>query len=231
TLHDDSDDHYEIITSGLPSTEVRSVAADRNGRVWVATPQGAAAWSEDGVRVYSVQNSGLLSNNVYRVRVDASSRVWFLCDIGLSVFDQISGRWSNHTAQNSGMIANDQSLTNFYSALEIDDEHGVAAIGTQRGLSLFEFGVAPDTSGRPGVKVFPNPCVLGANEWVVVSELPEQASVEIRSLAGRTVAQLEVDQGMRRAVWRPGSVAGGIYLVKVDCPKGTRIERVAVVSR
>ena len=231
TLHDDSDDHYEIITSGLPSTEVRSVAADRNGRVWVATPQGAAAWSEDGVRVYSVQNSGLLSNNVYRVRVDASSRVWFLCDIGLSVFDQISGRWTNYTAQNSGLIANDQSLTNFYAAIEIDDEHGVAAIGTQRGLSLFSFGVAPDTSGRPGVKVFPNPCVLGANEWVVVSELPEQASVEIRSLTGRTVAQLEVDQGMRRAVWRPGSVAGGIYLVKVDCPKGTRIERVAVVSR
>ncbi len=231
TLHDETDDRYEIITAGLPSTEVRSVATDREGKVWAATPQGAASWSEGDVRVYSVQNSGILSNNVYRVRVDASSRVWFLCDNGLSIFDQVSGRWTSYTSQNSGLITNDQLLTKFYDVLEIDDEHGVAVIGTQRGLSVFDFGVPPDTSGQPAVNVFPNPCVLGLHDWVVISELPEQSTVEIRTLTGTLVAELEVDEGMRRAVWRPGSVAGGVYLVTIHCPQGTRIERVAIISR
>jgi len=44
------------------------------------------------------------------------------------------------------------------------------------------------------------------------------------------VATLDVDAGLRRAVWRPEGVASGLYLVLVTSPVGSRVERVAVVS-
>lgn len=233
TLHDDADDVYDIITTtrGLPSSEVRSVAVDAEDNVWVATPGGAAAWDGSSVRVYTTGNSGILDNNVYRVRADRSGRIWLLCQSGLSMFDRVSGRWTNYTAQNSGLIKSAEGITDFYTALEVGSDQGLVAVGTQRGLSILRLQTEPDTMPGAHVSVFPNPCVLGVNEWVVISGLPERAAVEIRTLQGIPVARLQVDQGMRRAVWRPGNAASGIYLIRVSGPGGFRVERVAVVGR
>ncbi|MBN2536721.1 hypothetical protein JXB37_00430 [candidate division WOR-3 bacterium] len=229
TLHDPSDDRYAVRTAGLPSNEIRSVATGLDGFVWVATPQGAAKWDGTRFRVYDDDNSGILSDNIYRVRVDASGRVWLLCDIGLSVFDPVSERWSNYTPYNSGLIANHEGITGFYTSLEIDRRRGVCAIGTQRGLSLFRFGSDSAAVSGASIKVYPNPCVLGTHTRIVIDSLPESARVEVRALTGRPVAELEVDEGLHRAVWEPGGVAGGLYLVVVIGPGGRRVERVAVV--
>jgi len=230
TLHDKTDDRYEILVAGLPSSEVRSCAVDPENNVWVATPQGAAVWDGEDFRVFTTGNSGLLDNNVYRVCIDASSRAWFLCQNGLSIFDQVSGRWTNFTSQNSSLIENIHGINDFYTSLEIDNEQGFAAVGTQQGLSLLNFGT--DTQGQNGthLAVYPNPCVLGVHEWVVIDSLPDQSEVEVRTLEGYLVAKLRVDRGMHRAVWRPGRIASGIYLMVVSCPQGTRVERVAVIS-
>ena len=99
TLTDRADDRHEILVSGLPSSEVRSVAVDGDDNVWVATPQGAAVW--DGERFSSV--SGLRSDNVYRIRFDGSGRAWFLSEAGLSILDLVSGRWTNPSG---GLIPN-----------------------------------------------------------------------------------------------------------------------------
>jgi hypothetical protein len=229
TLHDPADDRYGIRTSGLPSTEVRSVATDMGGLVWGATPQGAASWDGARFRVYNEDNSGILSDNVYRVRVDASGRVWMLTDNGLSVFDPVSDRWTNYTPFNSGMLANHEGITGFYTSLDVDRERGFCAIGTQRGLSLFRFGSDSVPPSGPSICVYPNPCVLGVHPRVVVDSLPESAEVEIRTLTGHIVASLEVDEGLHRAVWEPAGMAGGLYLIVVRGPMGRRVERVAVV--
>lgn len=231
TLNDRSDDESQIVTAGLPKGEIRSVAVDGEDRVWVATPQGAAVLDDDKITVYTTSNSGLLSNKVSRVRTDASGRVWFLCDIGLSVYDVVADRWSRYTPLNSGLIPNDQDLDNFYSALEVDPLQGMVAVGTQRGLSVFRVADAPDPGDFPRVAVYPNPCVLGTHERIVVDSLPRDARVEIRTLGGRPVARLVVDQGMGRAVWRPRDVASGVYLVVSVSSSGTRVDRLALVRR
>jgi hypothetical protein len=229
TLFDRSDDRDTILSSGLPSSEVRSVAVDREDNVWVATPQGAARWDGSTFRLFTTGNSRILSSNVYRVRVDASDRVWFLTEAGLSIYDQVTTAWTNYTPQGSGLIANTQAISGFYSALDISNEIGLAAIGTQRGLSLFDYSI-PAGSTAEHLRVYPNPCVLGVHLGLIVDSLPDDvAGVQIRTLEGRPVGDLSIERARHRAVWKPQDKASGIYLIVVTTPRGIRVERVALV--
>ena len=230
TLSDQSDDSDTILVGGLPSAEVRSVAVDGQDNVWVATSQGAAVWNGASFQVFSTANSGILANNVYRVRVDASDRVWLLTETGLSIYDQVARSWANFTPQNSGLIANVQGTVLFYSAMTLSNELGLGLIGTQRGLSVYNYSVEPESTAEH-LRVYPNPCVLGVHTGVVIDGLPYDATkVEVRTLVGRQVAELQVETARHQAVWRPRNQASGLYLLVVSTPRGVRVERVAVVS-
>jgi len=231
TLLDKSDDRHQLFAAGLPSTEVRSVAVDGQDRVWAATPQGAAVWDGSAFQVYTPANSGLLSGDLYRVRVDGANRVWLLSDLGLSVFDPVSNRWESYTARNSGLIANALGLDGFYAALDLDDEQGIARIGTARGLSLLTYRVERESVEAPAPRVYPNPCVLGVHGGVVIDGLPPDAEVHVYALSGQPVAAVKASPGLGRAVWLPGKQASGLYLLVIRSPKGTRVERVALVQR
>ncbi len=231
TLHDRRDDRDTVIAQGLPSREVRSVAVDGQGNIWVGTPQGAAVWDGKELRSFTTVNTGnaLASNNVYRVRVDASDRVWLLCDGGLSVFDQVANSWQTYKPQNSGLIPNPQGLSNFYTGLAVSDRLGRVLVGTQRGLSVLDYA-APSGSSAERMRVYPNPCILGVHQGLVIDSLPDDASrVEVRTLDGRPVAELRVESALRRAVWRPGDRASGLYLLVVTTPRGTALARAALV--
>jgi hypothetical protein len=205
------------------------VAVDGADRVWVATPQGAAYWNGSEFRVFTTGNSGLLSNNVYRVRVDASDRVWLLTDAGLSILDQITSRWTGYTPQNSGLIANPQGIAGFYSSMDVNDVVGRALLGTRQGLSVFDFAESTGSSAEM-LRVYPNPCITGIHEGVIVDSLPDDAvGAEVRTIDGRLVASLRIETARHRAVWRPSGEASGLYLFIVRTPRGVRVERFALV--
>jgi hypothetical protein len=230
TLHDQSDDSDTVLAGGLPSSEVRSVAVDGQDHVWVATSNGAAMWNGSSFQVFNSANSGILANNVYRVRIDASDRVWLLTEAGLSIYDQVARNWTNFTPQNSGLIANLQGFVGFYKALALSNELGLGLIGTQRGLSVYNYSVEPESTADH-LRVYPNPCIIGVHSGVVIDGLPYDAtSVGVRTLDGRLVAELRVETARHQAVWRPQSKASGLYLLVVNTPRGVRVERVALVS-
>ena len=231
TLSDRSDDFDTVLVGGLPSAEVRSVAVDGEDHVWAATSAGAAVWDGSSFQVFSTSNSGIGSNSVYRVRVDASDRVWLLTERGLSIYDQVARTWTSFTPQNSGLIANPLEIVRFYSALTISDELGLGLIGTQRGLSVYDYALEPESTAEH-IRVYPNPCVLGVHSGVVIDSLPYDATaVVVTTLAGRPVAELSVEKARHQAVWRPRGQASGLYLLVVRTPRGVRVARVAVVGR
>ena len=81
------------------------------------------------------------------------------------------------------------------------------------------------------LRVYPNPCILSVHSGVVIDGLPYDATkVEVRTLAGRQVAELEVETARHQAVWRPKNQASGLYLLVVSTPRGARVERVDLVS-
>ena len=232
TLADKSDDQYRVITQGLPSPEVRTVAVDDRGRVWAGTSQGAAVWDGTSFQVFTTENTGggLPSNNVYRIRVDDSHRVWVLTDKGLVIYDPVTTQWVDYGA--GGLITNPLGIVGFYSGLDVNSGAGKVAVGTQRGLSVRDFGTkAPETAGH--LRVFPNPCILdpaNSDRRVVIDSLPDVVTnVRVYTLAGRPVANLGVDRALHRAVWNPQDVSTGIYLLVVISPNGSRVERVALV--
>ncbi len=230
TLSDRSDDSNTILVGGLPSAEVRSVAVDGQDNIWVATSNGAAMWNGSSFQVFSTANSGILVNNVYRVRVDASDRVWLLTESGLSIYDQVARSWSSFTPQNSGLIANTQGSVRFYSAIALSNQLGLGLIGTQSGLSVYNYSVEPESTAEH-LRVYPNPCVLGVHSGVVIDGLPYDATkVVVRTLAGRQVAELQVEPARHQAVWRPRNQASGLYLLVVSTPRGVHVERVALVG-
>lgn len=228
TLFDPSDDRHTLHTAGLPSTEVRSVAVDNNDNVWVATPQGGAVWNGSGFRVYNTANSPLLSNDLYRVRVDGAGRVWFLSDLGLSIFDVATRRWTNYTPQNSGILPNPQGLAGFYTALDLDDYRGRAGVGTTRGFSLFNFASSYDTT-TTRLRVYPNPFITKVHSGVVIDGLPNDARVQVYTLSGKPIAELSVNPGTGRAVWHPSNVTNGLYIIVATSGLGSYTEKVAVV--
>ena len=131
-------------------------------------------------------------------------------------------------AQN--LIANTEGIVGFYSSLALSDSLGLGLIGTRRGLSIYNYSVKPESTAEH-VRVYPNPCILGVNSGVVIDGLPYDATnVGVRTLAGRLVADLQVEQSRHAAVWRPHNLASGLYLLVVTTPRGARVDRVALVS-
>lgn len=229
TLFDPSDDAHTLHTTGLPSTEVRSIAVDFSDNVWVATPQGGAVWNGKEFRVYTTANSPLLSNDLYRVRVDGAGRVWFLSDLGLSIFDVATYRWTNYTSQNSGILPNPEGLSPFYTALDLDGNQGVAGIGTTRGFSLFNFAIPYDTA-TTRLRVYPNPFIAKEHSGVIIDGLPKDAQVRVYTISGKPVAELSVMPGAGRAVWYPKDMSNGLYVIVATSGLGSYTEKVAVIQ-
>ena len=76
---------------GLPSTEIRALARDADGYLWVGTADGLARHDGVGMRVWRYQPgdaNGLPGNHVQALVVDAANRVWAAVEgEGVSVLD------------------------------------------------------------------------------------------------------------------------------------------------
>ncbi|MEO0073141.1 MAG: two-component regulator propeller domain-containing protein [candidate division WOR-3 bacterium] len=232
TLHDPSDDVHKLHVSGLLSTDVRSVAVDRDDNVWVATQQGAAVWDGSSFRTYTVENtgSGLLSNNLFRVRVDAANRVWLLSERGLSVLDLVSGKWESFSRQNSRIIPNIQDISGFYTGLSMNSRTDAVVVSTRRGLSVFNQLPKEDTT-LADINVFPNPCIIGIHDRVAIGNLPSSSRVMIYTLTGQLLAELVPDPRLGRAVWKPSHLASGVYPFVALTPQGSIVGKIALVNQ
>ncbi|RZA22179.1 MAG: hybrid sensor histidine kinase/response regulator [Lysobacteraceae bacterium] len=78
-------------TQGLPSTEIKVLARDHDGYLWIATADGLARYDGVGMRVWRRQPGdglGLPGNNVQALMVGPDQRVWVATEGGgISVLD------------------------------------------------------------------------------------------------------------------------------------------------
>ncbi|MFS8136620.1 MAG: ATP-binding protein [Thermomonas sp.] len=85
--------HFRItgIAQGLPSTEIKGLARDRDGYLWIATADGLARYDGVSMRVWRhdvAEPSGLPGNNIQTLMVDAQDRIWLSVEgAGISVMD------------------------------------------------------------------------------------------------------------------------------------------------
>ena len=128
---------YDKSNSGLPDNDVRSIAIDGSGNVWIGTCGGLAKYDGTNWTTYTTSNSGLPDNQVMSIAIDRSDNKWIGCYTdwtgiyggGLVKFDGTN--WTIYNPSNSGL------LSNFTSSIAIDDNDN-EWLGTDSGLVRFD---------------------------------------------------------------------------------------------
>lgn len=107
--------HFRIIgpAQGLPSTEIKALARDNDGYLWIATADGLARYDGVGMRVwrYDPANpAGLPGNNIQALMVDADDRVWIAVEgAGISVLDAKRQAFVHYNRSSHPQIGSDDT--------------------------------------------------------------------------------------------------------------------------
>ncbi len=133
--------HNPADRNSLGATEILSLAADRDGALWVGTKAGGVnRFSPGSLRFGAWRHNpadpgGLSDNNVRALYQDRSGDVWIgTYDGGLNRFDPISGKFTHfrHDPRKPGSLDDDR----IYSIYEDDSRH--LWIGTGMGINRLD---------------------------------------------------------------------------------------------
>ncbi len=207
-------------SGGLPSKNVRSIAMDRDGYVWVGTDVGVAYFI-DPTDLYSggvnaikpiFENRFLLKDDkVTAIAVDGGNRKWMGTERGVWLFDATGETLiHNFTAENSPL------LSNVIQAIEINAETGEVFLSTDKGLVSFRSDATASTDVFQSVKIFPNPVTPEFTGMVGISGLAKDAIVKITDISGKLIWQTKANGGT--ATWNVRDYNGnhaatGMYIV------------------
>lgn len=104
--------------NGLPSDVVKYVAQDAHGYIWIATDNGLVRY--DGQRMQTFQHNpenpkSIAENMVYCIYQSKDSLIWLGTKNGFSVYNPLSGNFTNYNPYPSGQIAfPDVNVNHFY---------------------------------------------------------------------------------------------------------------------
>ena len=185
---------------GLPSSRVRSIVQDGDGRMWIATRQGVAIYDGASWEVHGLGH-GLESEDLRWITIDQHGEKWVLCRGRFLRWARWNGEVWVHQPQHSTPTAE-------ASGLEVDAPTGQAFVGCAGGLMRFD--------GEAWSRVH------GSDQPVLALELAGR-----RLYAGDTggLFQLDLDhpeQGLARvpgvegAIWGLHAVSGGVQVVSSD---------------
>jgi hypothetical protein len=231
TLDNPFDDRTRFLNNqadngGLPSSEVKCIAVDRYGYVWVGTDQGLAVFTRPDLvfpanRIvnadrFVIREGGttgyLLGTQVINcITVDGGGRKWVGTNNGAyQVAENGMSVLRHFTAENSPLPAN-QVLS-----IGIVEETGEVFFGTTEGTASWRGDATRADDVHKNVKVFPNPVRPGFEGNVMIQGLPSDAEVKITDVNGYVVYETRANGGT--ATWncrkqngeRPAS---GVYLI------------------
>ncbi|MES2857654.1 MAG: two-component regulator propeller domain-containing protein, partial [Pseudomonadota bacterium] len=106
---------FRIVGSseGLPSTDIKALAHDAAGYLWIATADGLARYDGIGMQVWRhdpADPQGLPGNNIQALMVDATDRVWVAVEgAGISVLDARRQAFSHYRKATHPAIGSDDT--------------------------------------------------------------------------------------------------------------------------
>ena len=226
----------------LPSSNVKSLALDRDGQMWVGTDKGVVVFDNPSA-VFSGKNFDaytpvferrrLLGNeNVNSIAIDGGNRKWMGTKNGIFLFSPDGTELViNFTEKNAPLPTNEI----FYITAE--PKTGEVYIRTPKGMVSYR-GTATEGSLKQDesvVKVFPNPVRPDFDGQIGIEGLVENAFVKITDVVGNLVYETRANGGT--AIWNGKTLTGqrvetGIYLIFSGNKKGeeTLVSRLAVVK-
>ena len=253
TIENKEDDRYKIIQvrdqdQKLISSDVYSLAEDKDGYIWVGTNEGVYVYynpenvfAEEGFYASSIlipRNDGtniadrlLETETITDIAIDGANRKWFgTRSSGAYLFSEDGlGEIQHFRFENSPLLDN-----NIYD-IEIDGQSGEVFIATTKGLISYR-GTATEAGSYTGkTYVFPNPVRQDYNGPVIIKGLIEDSNVKITDISGNLVYETTSQGG--QAIWYAKNLDGkkvstGVYLVFCTNDDGseTRMTKVLVIN-
>ncbi|MFH1862682.1 MAG: two-component regulator propeller domain-containing protein [bacterium] len=235
----DSDDTWTQLADA-PSEKVNSMVCDRDGVVWVGTPEGVRYFypSEDIDLLYGYDLYVPVGQNVKTVAVDPQNNKWFGTTSGVSVLGADNFTWKHHYTTLDGAYPSPLP-GNAVQAIAFDATEGYAYLGTDNGLVRLTTPYKGMGQSVTSISVWPNPFLLqdGLNARLIFEPmgLSETAEVRIFTASGIFVRRLNVTDiniGWDGRNANGELVGTGVYLLLAYAPDGsTQVGKVAVVHK
>jgi Two component regulator propeller len=226
----------------LPSNNVKTLALDKDGQIWVGTDRGVVVFDNPSA-VFSGRNFDaytpiferrrLLGNEtVTSIAIDGGNRKWMGTRNGIFLFNADGTELiTNFTEKNSPLPSNEISY------ITVEPNTGEVYIRTVKGMVSYR-GTATESGSKQiedAIKVFPNPVRPDFEGTIGIEGLVENAFVKITDVAGNLVYETRASGGT--AVWNGRTLQGnrvetGVYLIFSANAKGeeTCVSRLAVVK-
>jgi hypothetical protein len=229
-------------SGNLLSNNVKTLALDRDGQIWVGTDRGVVVFDNPSA-VFSGRNFDaytpvferrrLLGNEtVTSIAIDGGNRKWMGTRNGIFLFNADGTELViNFTEKNSPLPSNEISY------ITAEPNTGEVYIRTTKGMVSYR-GTATESGLKQeenAVKIFPNPIRPDFEGTIGIEGLVENAFVKITDVAGNLVFETRANGGT--ATWNGRTLQGnkvetGVYLIFSANAKGeeTCVSRLAVVK-
>ncbi len=230
SLESIGDDHWRLYAAGpgngnLPSADVRCVAKDRDGFIWIGTADGIGViqcaeqvFSGSGCEaIKPIAQQGGFSNYLFKglavqsIAVDGANRKWVATRNGVWLISPSGDKIIyQFTEDNSPLLSSE------VSNIAIDGSNGEVFFATKKGICSFRGTATEPEETKKELLVFPNPVPPGYTGSIAIRGLTEGSIVKITELDGRLVYQTRALGG--QAIWdgkdyRGNKRSSGVYLV------------------
>jgi len=245
----------EATKGSLPDLNVRTLAVDRNNRIWIGTQKGLVVFTDAAglfdAGIYDAQPVIVEDNGIPKkllgdqpvnsIAIDGAENKWFGTDTGGVLGTNPSGSETLYIFNKD----NSPLPSNRIVKIKVDNSTGKVFFATDKGIVAFNSSVAPFGEELDEVYAFPNPAKK-EHEFITIdgrngTHLPKGTNVKILDIAGRLVHETNVDIGQElkggKVIWnktnlRGKQVASGIYIVLLTSPdkSETASTKIAIIN-
>lgn len=184
---------------GLPTSNVNSIALDRDNLLWVGTDNGVAVivttrdiftTASEAYTPFFQTRRLLLQEVINKIVVDGGNRKWIATQNGLNLFSASADEQIlNFTEENSPLPSKN------VIDLAIDSNSGEIFVLTQNGLLSYRTDSSEPSEDFSSIKIFPNPVRPDFQGVLTVSGLRENTAIKITDTAGRLIYETKSNGG------------------------------------
>lgn len=209
--------------NGLISNEVLSIAADKNGYVWIGTLQGLNVYTgstnifkNPKVDRFIIEQDGLTGylmgeETINDILVDGGNRKWMATTNGLFAVDEYGQKVIKHFTEDNSSLTSNRII-----CLGQIDETGEIFIGTPKGIVSYRNDAKTADESFGEIIVYPNPVPPKFDGAITIEGLANNAEIRITDSQGKLVYQTKANGG--KATWNGFRLDGtkpnsGVYFI------------------
>ncbi len=245
----ESTNTFKKITFGadvgnLPTADVRSVAVDTKGQLWIGTIKGLRVLSNVG----SFQTeSQLKANPIIIMEDNLAQELLYEQFINVIVVDGANNKWIGTGDSGVFMVSpngqetkyhftinNSPLPSNVINDIKINSATGEVFIATDKGMVSFK-GIATEANeDLNNAYVYPNPVRPNYSGTVKVAGLIDKANIKITDIEGNLVYETTSTGGTIEwdtTAFGRYKVASGVYMIFISAQDGgeTKVKKVMII--